>query len=136
MKKTFKLSHPKIKYPRMVESAKHEAKKYLKRERNKALPEGADFWDFDCKYGASAADAQVIHVSEINQYISQAEAEQLESFYLEILAKPAKRTPRPETEDEHADDDGEDTDAKAQSSASEKSDTEQEWDILDPWEDD
>lgn len=133
MKKTFNLSHPKIKYPRMIESAKNEAKKYLKRERNKALPDGADFWDFDCKYGANEADAQVIHVSEINQYISQAESEQLESFYLEILAKPAKRTPRPVTED---DSDREDSGSEAQNTATEKSTLEKEFDILDPWEDD
>ncbi len=136
MKKTFKLSHPKIKYPRMVESAKHEAKKYLKRERNKALPEGADFWDFDCKYGANEADAQVIHVSEINQYISQAETEQLESFYLEILAKPAKRTPRPVTEDDNEELDRDDSTSEAQEAGTEKSASEKEFDILDPWEDD
>ena len=47
MKKTFELTHPKIKVERMVEAVKHEVKKYLKRERNKTLPEDADYWDFD-----------------------------------------------------------------------------------------
>ena len=136
MKKTFKLSHPKIKYPRMIESAKNEAKKYLKRERNKALPADADFWDFDCKYGTNEADAQVIHVSEINQYIGQAEAEQLESFYLEILAKPAKRTPRPVTEDANEALDHEDSTSEVQEARTEKGVAEKEFDILDPWEDD
>lgn len=100
MKKTFKLSHPKIKYPRLIDAAKNEAKKYLKRERNKALPDDADFWDFDCRYGVTEQEAEVIHVAEINQYISQAEAQQLESFYLEILARPAKRNPRPVVQDD------------------------------------
>ncbi len=51
MKKTFSLIHPKTKVARLVEAVKHDVKKYLKRERNKKLPAGVDFWDFDCKYG-------------------------------------------------------------------------------------
>ncbi len=91
MKKTFKLSHPKIKYPRMIESAKNEAKKYLKRERNKVLPKGFDFWDFSCKFGADTESAQEIHVTQINEKLSYAETEQWQSFYLEIIAVPANR---------------------------------------------
>ncbi len=91
MKKTFSLTHPKIKLPRLVEAAKHEVKKYLKRERNKQLPEGADYWDFDCKYGVTEQQAEVIHLAEINKYIDQAEQQGLESFYLELLAKPGIR---------------------------------------------
>ncbi|MCW8834381.1 MAG: DUF6172 family protein, partial [Colwellia sp.] len=59
MRKTFSLSHEKIKTPRLVDSIKHDVKKYLKRERNKKLPEGVDFWDFDCKYGHSEETADV-----------------------------------------------------------------------------
>ena len=92
MKKTYKLTHPKIRVDRLVEAVKHDVKKYIKRERNKKLPEGVDFWDFDCKYGATAEDSQQIHLSEINKYIDQAEAQQLESFYLEIMVKPGRRT--------------------------------------------
>ncbi|MBV1908537.1 MAG: hypothetical protein KUG78_04405 [Kangiellaceae bacterium] len=87
MKKTFVLSHPKIKLPRLVEGIKHEVKKYLKRERNKPLKEGVDFWDFDCRYGVTETTAESIHLSTINKCIDQAEVDQLESFYLEILAK-------------------------------------------------
>jgi hypothetical protein len=91
MKKTFKLTHEKIKIPRLVDAIKHEVKKYIKRERRRALPESADFWDFDCRFGADEASSKVIHLSEINKSISSAESEQLESFYLEILAKPRSR---------------------------------------------
>ncbi len=91
MKKTFKLSHEKIKIPRLVDAIKHEVKKYIKRERRRALPENADFWDFDCRFGADEASSKVIHLSEINKSISWAESEQLKSFYLEILAKPCSR---------------------------------------------
>jgi len=47
MKKTFNLTHPKIKVPRLVEAIKSEVKKYIKRERRKTLPPKVDFWDFD-----------------------------------------------------------------------------------------
>ena len=40
MKKTFKLTHPKINIARLVEGVKGDVKKYLKRERKKKLPEG------------------------------------------------------------------------------------------------
>ena len=100
MRKTFKLSHPKIKVPRLVEAIKFEVKKYLKRERGKQLPANADFWDFDCRYGADEASSELIHLSAINKSISQAEAEQLESFYLEILAKPGIRRKKPKQEQE------------------------------------
>ena len=88
MKKTFVLSHPKIKLPRLVDSIKHEVKKYLKRERNKSIPDGADFWDFDCCFGTDKNNAEAIHLGSINKHIDEAEKNELESFYLEILAKP------------------------------------------------
>lgn len=92
MKKTCELTHPKIKYPRLVEAAKHEIRKYLRRERKKALPEGADFWDFDCKFGDTEAVAKPVHLSDIDKCIDVAAAKQLTSFYVEILAKPGHRT--------------------------------------------
>ena len=95
MKKTFKLSHEKIKTPRLVDSIKHEVKKYLKRERRRALPEDTDYWDFDCRFGVDEKNCDVIHVSEINKSISWAESEKLESFYLEILAKACRRNKMP-----------------------------------------
>ena len=98
MKKTFKLSHEKLSIPRLVEAIKHEVKKYIKRERRRALPEGADFWDFDCRFGVDEESSEVIHLSEINKSISWAESEQLESFYLEIMVKACTRNKKPEAE--------------------------------------
>lgn len=96
MKKTFVLTHPKIKLARLVEAAKHDVKKYIKRERNKTLPKGTDFWDFDCKYGHTEQDARVIHLTEINKCIDEAEQLELESFYLEVMVKPGHRTQKAE----------------------------------------
>ena len=98
MKKTFKLTHPKIKVPRLVEAIKHEVKKYIKRERNKPLPLDVDFWDFDCRFGVDEAASEVIHLSAINKCISEAESKELESFYLEILVKPGHRSKKPKEE--------------------------------------
>ena len=100
MKKTFKLTHPKIKVPRLVEAIKYEVKKYLRRERRKALPKGADFWDFDCRMGVDEASSEAVHVYDINKAIDHAESKQLESFYLGILAKPGKQKKMPR--EEHA----------------------------------
>ncbi len=91
MKKTFKLNHERIKRPRLVDAIKHEVKKYIKRERRRDLPEGSDYWDFDCRYGIDEANSEVIHITEINKFISQADAEQLDTFYLEIMAKACQR---------------------------------------------
>ena len=88
MKKTFQLTHPKINPARLIEAVRRDVKKYLKREKRKSLPDGVDYWDFDCKFGPIEIKAEVILASEISKCISEAEAESLESFYLEILAKP------------------------------------------------
>ena len=52
MRKTFEL-RPEGRHPdRVLDAIKHELRRYMKRERRRALPEGADFWDFDCRLGA------------------------------------------------------------------------------------
>ncbi len=91
MRKTFTLVHPKIKVPRLVDAVKSDVRKYVKRERKKVLPEGVDFWDFNCKFGATEEAAQPVHLAEMNKSIDEAEKQQLASFYIEILAKPGVR---------------------------------------------
>ena len=88
MKKTFQLTHPIINPARLIEVIRRDVKKYLKREKRKSLPDGVDYWDFDCKFGTTEVKAEIILVSEISKCISEVEAENLESFYIEILAKP------------------------------------------------
>lgn len=96
MKKIFTLVDPKRNTARMIEAAKYEVRKYLKREQKKTLPKGTDYWDFDCRYGMTAEDSKSIHVKQINKFIDEAEAEKLEAFYLEIIAKPVKRKEKPQ----------------------------------------
>ncbi|KLV09288.1 hypothetical protein ABT56_03615 [Photobacterium aquae] len=100
MKKTFALTHPKKAVPRVVDAVKFEVKKYIKRERNKTLPAGADFWSFDCRFGDTEQEANVIHLKEINKSIDAVVAKGLTSFYLEILAKPSVRQKNIEADDE------------------------------------
>lgn len=102
MKKTFTLTHPKIKYDRLIDGVKHELKKYVKRERNKQLPIDADFWDFDCKFGQTEAEAEDVHLSELNKHIDKAASENLTSFYIEIMAKEGVRQYKSDAE-EHED---------------------------------
>ncbi|HKI62249.1 MAG TPA: DUF6172 family protein [Mariprofundaceae bacterium] len=92
MKKVFQLTHPKIKPARLADSIRSEVKRYVQRERRKELPEGADFWDFDCRFGVSAEEATKVHELELPKCIAAAEAQGLESFYIEILARPGYRT--------------------------------------------
>lgn len=94
MKKTFRLVHPKKKYPRLIEAVKAEIRKYVKRERRRELPKGVDFWDFDCRFGDTEETAEAVHLKEITAHVDAIEAAQGESFYVEIIAKPGVRSKR------------------------------------------
>ncbi len=92
MRKTFALTHPKLNLARLVESIKYDVKKYIKRERNKSLPEGVDYWYFDCKFGHTEEEAKRIRQSDINKCIDEAEQLKLASFYLEILVQEGHKS--------------------------------------------
>ncbi|MFZ4284957.1 DUF6172 family protein [Variovorax sp. HJSM1_2] len=94
MRKTFQL-RPEGKNPdRVLDAVKNEVRKYLKRERRHELPEGSDYWDFDCRSGADAGSAVSVHVAELIGALDAAFQEGASQHYLEILARPAKRRPR------------------------------------------
>ncbi|MGO1692546.1 MAG: DUF6172 family protein [Marinobacter sp.] len=87
MKKTYKLEHPKIKVPRVVDSVKHDIRKFLKKERKKPLPSGAIYWGFDCKFGQSEEAAAEVHVSSLMKYIDELVANNIMTLYVEITPK-------------------------------------------------
>lgn len=89
MKKVFTLTHDKKKPERLVEAIKHDIKKYMKRERSKSLPENATFWDFECKVGATAADAKSVTALELNKALDEALEAHLSECYVEVVAKAA-----------------------------------------------
>ncbi|APW43622.1 DUF6172 family protein [Rhodoferax saidenbachensis] len=94
MKKTFPLAVEGKNTDRLLDATKHEIRKYLKRERSRALPEGVDFWDFDCRFGTTADNAVVAHVAELIGLIDGAAKDGSPQFYIEILAKHGIRKPR------------------------------------------
>ena len=111
MKKTFKLEHPKIKVPRVVDSVKHDIKKYLKKERKNTLPAGAKYWGFDCKLGASEETAIEVQLPSLTKSIDALVEKNSMTIYVEITAKalegggtPAVETTQesPEAEEQEA----------------------------------
>ena len=87
MKKTFKLEHPKIKLPRVVDSVKHEIRKFLKKERAKTLPAEAKYWGYDCKFGESKETAIEVHLSSLTKSIDELVEKNITTIYVEITAK-------------------------------------------------
>lgn len=103
MKKTFQLQIEGKNRDRVLEATKHEIRQYIKRERRKPLPEGVDFWDFDCKFGATSDAAEVVHPAKITELIDALNAVGGAAFYVELLAKPGYRQAMPEGSAQGAD---------------------------------
>jgi hypothetical protein len=99
MKKNFPLQtegkHP----DRVLEAVKHEIRKYFKRERNRNLPKGVDFWDFDCKVGLTADTAEVVRVSGVIEAVDLAAKAGETSVYVEILSKHGLRVIKAQSQD-------------------------------------
>ena len=95
MRKTFALQlegrHP----DRVLDAVKHEIRKYQRRERRRALPEGMDFWDFDCRIGADSASAAAIHPAELIGALDGQARSGATAGYVEGRARAARRTARP-----------------------------------------
>lgn len=95
VKKTFKLNIEGKNRDRVLEATKHEIRKYVKRQRRVPLPAGVDFWDFDCKFGANADTAVVVHFATITALIDAVAQAGGDAFYLELLAKEGRRSSKP-----------------------------------------
>ena len=91
------MTNPPHKPARVVEAIKSDLRKYVKRERRKDLPKGADFWDFDCRVGQSRELAKTSHVEELIPSIDLAANEGWSEIYVEILAKTGHRTKKEST---------------------------------------
>ena len=97
MRQTFPFAHPRHAPPQALAALKNRIRKYIKRERRKQLPEGADYWDFDCKIGPREESATVAHVAELIPRMGDLCSEGSTHVYVEILAKPARRQRRQKT---------------------------------------
>ena len=95
MKKTFRLHIEGKNRDRVLDAVKHEIRKYIKRERRRALPDGVDYWDFDCKFGLTAELAQDTHLATLTALIDGVAQAAGDQFYVEVLAKPGHRRAKP-----------------------------------------
>ena len=95
MKKTFQLNIEGKNRDRVLDAVKHESRKYIKRERGRDVPAGADYWDFDCKFGVSQETAQVTHLGNLIAQIDEVAKAGGDKFYVEILAKAGYRKAKP-----------------------------------------
>ena len=92
MKKTFPLHLPDQTDSRVITAIQVTLNKYVKRERRKALPEGAGGWNFQCRVGADPETAQPCQVPEIPAAIAAVALAEHPEVYVEILAEPRLRT--------------------------------------------
>ncbi len=100
MKKTFTFQVPNKHPDRVVEGIKYEIRKYIKREKRKTLPEGVDFWKFECKFAKEKETPAVIDFLDITKCIDEAYSEKCESFYMEILATKGYKEVKNNTEED------------------------------------
>ncbi len=93
MRKTYLLHIEGKNRDRLLDAARHDIHRYLRRERRRALPEGARFWDFDCRFGSTQEDAHPVQVDEITGLIDEVARSGAAQFYVEIMAKPGEGMP-------------------------------------------
>lgn len=95
MKKTFPLSVAGLDPQRVIDGIKHDVRKYVKRERRKAVPAGADFWDFACKVGAARDTVGTKLLNEVNPAIDAVALAGASEVYVEILAVHGRHVRHP-----------------------------------------
>jgi len=88
MKKTFPLHIPDKADSKVIAAIQVTLNKYVKRERAKALPTGADRWNFNCRVGTTCETALPCQLTEIPAGIEAAALAEHPGVYVEILAEP------------------------------------------------
>ena len=88
MKKTFPLHNPDKADSQVIAAIQVTLNKYVKRERKKALPIGADRWNFECRVGVNNETAQPCQLAEIPAGIQSVALAEHPDVYVEILAAP------------------------------------------------
>ena len=95
MKKIFPLHIPDKTDSRVIAAIQVTLNKYVKRERGKALPEGAGRWDFQCRVGANCETALPCQLAEIPAGMEAVALADHPGVYVEILAVPGQgNTPK------------------------------------------
>ena len=92
MKKTFRLTEPRLDDARVRDKIRHEVNKYVKRERRKELTEGHERWDFNCRVGAAENSAAPLPLGEVAMAIDRVAADGAAKVYVEIVARARRRS--------------------------------------------
>jgi len=87
LKKTFLLTDPKKEPERVLDSIKHDIRKYIKREKRKELSSGSNFWKINAKFGKSEESSIEIRFVDIMKNISEASTQNWDSFYIELISE-------------------------------------------------
>ena len=99
MRKTYLLTIEGKNRDRLLDAAKHDIRKYVKRERSRPLPAGVDFFDFDCKLGASEGAAATLHFATLMRSIDALVKDGADRFYVEMVTTHGHRSARPQGAD-------------------------------------
>lgn len=102
MKRTYQLHIEGKNRDRLLDAARHDIRRYQQRERRRPVPEGFDFWDFDCRFGADEASAEKVAVGELSALITALTQDGTNAFYVELVACAAKRSERPQPAQQRA----------------------------------
>ena len=94
MNKTYKLIEEKRDKDRVVEAIKHEVRKYIKREKNKPLPTGVDFWKLECKISRDSNELAFVEFQNLINTIDILVSEEAEVLNIEILSFEGIRKPK------------------------------------------
>ena len=105
MRKTYILNIEGKNRDRLLEAAKHDIRKYVKRERARPVPAGVDFWDFECKSGGSEATAEPVHFAALMPAVDALVNEGAEQFYVEVVTRHGHRTSKSDGQDAPAETD-------------------------------
>jgi hypothetical protein len=99
MKKIFTFNVENKTRERQLDWTKHEIRKYIKREKRKKLPEGFDYWKFECQFACNKEAVMPIEFLDITKHIDAAFEKNSDEFYIEIIATPAIKQPKEENGD-------------------------------------
>jgi hypothetical protein len=91
MKKTFPLQAANKDDARVRDKIRHEVNKYVRRSQRRTPPEGFAQWEFICRVGASAENAESKGIKEVGAAIDAVAATGAAGVYVEIEAVPAQR---------------------------------------------
>ena len=97
MQKTYQLVVEGKNRDRLVEAAKHDIRRYVKRERNRPLPPDVDFWDFECRFGSDETAATPVHFATLTERIDALVADGGAQFYAQLVTRHGQRSSRPAT---------------------------------------